>query len=116
MARDSITTLCGSLSRHAVSLGARMHRAGYAALGLDFAYVPFEIREDDLEGALSGMRALGIRGFGVSMPFKQLIVPLLDRLDDLAAKVKAVNTVVNDGGTLVGYNTSEAAARSKPSG
>ena len=67
------TVLCGSLSRHPVSLGAVMHRAGYAALGLDYVYVPFECR--DLAGALGGMRALGIRGFGVSMPFKIEILP-----------------------------------------
>jgi shikimate dehydrogenase len=67
-------TLCGSLSRHAVSTGAAMHLAGYAALGLAFTYVPFEVR--DLPGAVQGMRALGIRGLGVSMPFKQEVIPL----------------------------------------
>jgi shikimate dehydrogenase len=103
MAEASRTTLCGSLSRHPVSLGATMHRAGYAALGLDYAYVPFAV--DDLEGALRGMRALGIRGFGVSMPFKLEVIPLLDRLDELAERIGAVNTIVNDDGVLSGYNT-----------
>ena len=84
-----------------------MHRAGYAALGLDFAYVPFGVSAD-LEGALRGMRALGIRGLGVSMPYKLQIIPYLDRLDGLAESIGAVNTVVNDGGTLVGYNTDAA--------
>ena len=51
------------------------------------------------------MRALGIRGLGVSMPFKQAVIPLLDALDPLAARIGAVNTVVNDGGRLTGYNT-----------
>jgi shikimate dehydrogenase len=96
-------TLCGSLSRLAVSLGAAMHNAGYAALGLRFTYVAFQV--EDLAGALAGMRALGIRGFGVSMPFKQQILPLLDQLDPLAARIGAVNTVVNDGGRLCGHNT-----------
>jgi shikimate dehydrogenase len=99
----STTILCGSLSRHPVSLGAAMHRAGYAALGLDYAYVPFECC--DLAGALTGMRALGIRGFGVSMPFKVEILPLLDRVDPLAQQIGAVNTVVNDAGVLTGHNT-----------
>lgn len=81
-----------------------MHQAGYAALGLPYVYVPFRV-SDDLEGALRGMRALGIRGFGVSMPFKIQVLPLLDRLDDLAAHIGAVNTVVNDGGCLTGFNT-----------
>jgi shikimate dehydrogenase len=97
-------TLCGSLSQRAVPLGAVMHEAGYRALGLDWRYVPFE-RDDDLEGALAGMRALGIRGFGISVPFKLRIMPLLDALDPLAAKIGAVNTVVNDGGRLTGHNT-----------
>jgi shikimate dehydrogenase len=95
--------LCGSLSRHAVPLGAAMHTAAHRALGLSWCYVPFET--EDLEGALTGMRALGIRGFGISMPFKERIIPLLDAVDPLAARIGAVNTVVNDDGRLTGHNT-----------
>jgi shikimate dehydrogenase len=80
-----------------------MHNAGYAALGLHFVYVPFAV--EDLNGALQGMRALGIRGFGVSMPFKIDVLPLLDRIDPLAERIGAVNTIVNDDGVLTGYNT-----------
>lgn len=104
MARSPVT-LCGSLSLHPVSLGAAMHEAGYAALGVPFKYVPFAIGPEDLPAALGGMRALGIRGFGVSMPFKLMVVPLLDRLDELARRIGAVNTIVNDDGVLTGYNT-----------
>jgi shikimate dehydrogenase len=82
-----------------------MHMAGYRALGLNYFYMPFQLREDQLQGALAGMRALGIRGFGVSMPFKLSIMELLDELDPLAERIGAVNTVVNDGGRLTGYNT-----------
>jgi shikimate dehydrogenase len=80
-----------------------MHEAGYRALGLPFTYVPFEVR--DLAGAIAGMRALGIRGFGVSHPFKQDVIPLLDALDPVAARIGAVNTIVNTDGRLVGHNT-----------
>jgi shikimate dehydrogenase len=80
-----------------------MHEAGYKALGLAFAYVPFEVQ--DVAGALAGMRALGIRGFGISHPFKQEVMPLLDALDPLAARIGAVNTVVNTDARLVGHNT-----------
>lgn len=102
---SSPITLCGSLSLHAVSLGATLHAAGYRALGLDFAYVPFAIERDELASALDAMRALKIRGFGVSMPFKLDVIPLLDALDPMAARIGAVNTIVNDAGRLVGYNT-----------
>ncbi len=96
-------TLCGSLSLHPVSLGAAMHLAGYRALDLAFTYVPFAVT--DLEGAIRGMRALGIRGLGVSMPFKQAVMPFLDELDPIARTIGAVNTVVNEGGRLIGHNT-----------
>ncbi len=96
--------LCGSLSLHPVSLGRAMHEAGYRALGLPWVYFPFAV-ERDLEGALRGMRALGIRGLGISMPHKLAIMPLLDRLDPMAARIGAVNTVVSDAGVLTGHNT-----------
>ncbi len=95
--------LCGSLSRLASPLGRGMHEAGYRALSISFTYVPFEV--DDLEGAIVGMRALGIRGFGISQPFKQRVIPLLDAREPVAERIGAVNTVVNDGGRLVGHNT-----------
>lgn len=104
-------TLCGSLSLHPVRLGAAMHMAGYRALGLDFTYVPFGIEERELPSAMAAMRTLGIRGFGVSMPFKLSVIPLLDRLEPLAARIGAVNTIVNDGGVLTGFNTDAAGAR-----
>src|SRR5690348_12496878 len=101
-------TLCGSLSRFPVGTGAAMHNAGYRALDLPFTYVPFKVV--DLAGAITGMRALGIRGFGISMPFKQDVIPLLDGLDPLAARIGAVNTVVNDDGRLTGHNTDASGA------
>ncbi|WP_437551101.1 shikimate dehydrogenase [Sorangium sp. So ce367] len=96
-------TLCGSMSRHPVTTGAAMHLAGYRALGLDFTYIPFAVT--DVEGATRGMRALGIRGLGVSMPYKQAVIPWLDELDPVAERIGAVNTIVNNDGRLRGYNT-----------
>jgi shikimate dehydrogenase len=80
-----------------------MHEAGYRALGLPFTYVPFEVR--DLAGAIAGMRSLGIRGLGVSQPFKQAVIPLLDALDPVAEQIGAVNTIVGSAGRVVGHNT-----------
>jgi shikimate dehydrogenase len=96
-------TLCGSISRLASPLGRSMHEAGYRELGLAFVYVPFEVRE--IRDAIAGMRGLNIRGLGVSQPFKQDVMPLLDALDPIAARIGAVNTIVNDGGHLTGHNT-----------
>jgi shikimate dehydrogenase len=98
-----VTTVCGSLSLHPVSLGAAMHRAGYAALGLDFVYLPFGVT--DVRGAITGMRALGIRGLGISMPYKLEVMAWLDAIEPAAAAIGAVNTVVNDAGRLTGHNT-----------
>jgi len=86
-----------------------MHNAGYQALGLSYVYVPFAV-EHDLAGALVGMRALGIRGFGISMPHKLEIMPHLDEVTSVARRIGAVNTVVNDSGRLTGHNTDAVGA------
>ncbi len=54
---------------------------------------------------MNGVRALGIRGCGVSMPLKETVIPFLDELDPVAQQIGAVNTVVNEDGRLVGHNT-----------
>jgi shikimate dehydrogenase len=96
-------TLCISVSARPSRFGITVHNAGYRALGLDFQYKAFGT--DDIAGAIAGVRALGIRGCSVSMPFKQSVISHLDRLDPRAETVGAVNTVVNDDGVLTGYNT-----------
>lgn len=100
-----LTALLAAPARH--SLSPKMHNAAYAKLGLDYAYLAFEVDNSGLAAAVQGMRALGICGANVSMPNKQAIVPLLDELSPAAALAGAVNTVVNtDGkGHLVGHIT-----------
>jgi shikimate dehydrogenase len=85
-----------------------MHRAGYETLGLAFTYVPFAVT--DLAGAIAGMRALGIRGLGIAVPFKIEVMALIDKLDPLAQRIGAVNTVVNEDGVLTGYNADAGGA------
>ncbi len=80
-----------------------MHNAGFEALGLNFAYKAFGI--SDIAGAITGVRALSIRGCSVSMPFKETVIPYLDVLDETARVVGAVNTIVNEADRLTGYNT-----------
>ena len=96
-------TLCISVAEKPGKFGITVHNAGYRALGLNFMYKTFAI--DDIRGVITGVRSLGIRGCSVSMPFKEKVIPFLDRLDPLAKKTSAVNTVVNDNGRLIGYNT-----------
>jgi shikimate dehydrogenase len=80
-----------------------MHNAAFRHLGINAVYVAFPVKE--LPQAVAGLRGLGIGGASVTIPFKEDIIPLLDSLDPRAAKIGAVNTVVNRDGCLTGYNT-----------
>jgi shikimate dehydrogenase len=101
------TTLCMSLSGRPGTFGSRFHNHLYQALALDFVYKAFST--NDLAGAIAGVRALGIRGCSVSMPFKEACIPLLDALGPTARAIGSVNTIVNDAGQLTGHNTDYAA-------
>jgi len=90
------------------SLSPTMHNAAFSATGLNAVYLAFET--SDLEGCVKGMRALGIKGLSVTIPYKSDVIGLLDEVDALAKKVGAVNTIVNDDGRLVGYNTDGSGA------
>lgn len=85
------------------SLSPVMHRAAFAAAGIPGVYAA--VRTTDIRRALEGMRALGIRGASVTLPHKEAAAPLLDRLDPAAAAIGAVNTLLNTGGEIHGYNT-----------
>ncbi len=98
-----ICALIGDPVEHTMS--PAMHNAAFKKLGLDFAYIPFRVEPPDLARAVAGLRALNVRGFNVTIPHKVSVIPLLDSLDPAAGKIGAVNTVVNDGGRLKGYNT-----------
>ncbi len=90
------------------TISPAMHNAAFKKLGLDFEYVPFEVEPKDLSEALKGLRALHIAGFNVTIPHKESIVPLLDEVTKLARIIGAVNTVLNQEGKLIGYNTDGA--------
>jgi shikimate dehydrogenase len=103
------TTLCMSLAARPGSFGSRFHNHLYDALGLDYVYKAFKV--SDLAGAITGVRALGVRGCAISMPFKEAVIPLLDALEASARAIDSVNTIVNDGGKLTGFNTDYTAVR-----
>lgn len=103
------TTICISLAARPSNFGTRFHNYLYQALGLNCIYKA--CTTDDLEGALRGLRALKIRGCGVSMPYKEACIPFLDELTPSAAAIHSVNTIVNEGGRLIAYNTDYIAVR-----
>jgi shikimate dehydrogenase len=96
-----ICCLIGDPVEH--SLSPLIHNAGYKALGINYAYIPFRVR--DIRRAIEGIRALGIRGASVTIPHKTSVIKYLDRLDPMAEEIGAVNTIVNDDSVLTGYNT-----------
>lgn len=85
------------------SKSAKMQNAAMKARGIRGAFLPFET--PDLEKAAEVIRGYNIRGVNVTIPYKQEIMAQLDRIDSTAESVGAVNTIVNDGGILTGYNT-----------
>lgn len=82
-----------------------MHNEAFAKLGLDYAYLAFEVDNDSLEDAVKGLRALKMRGSNVSMPNKTVVHKYLDKLSPAAELCGAVNTIVNDDGVLTGHIT-----------
>jgi shikimate dehydrogenase len=98
-----VVGILGDPVAHSRSPG--MHNAAFGALGLDWVYVPFHVRPDGLADAVAGLKALGARGFNVTVPHKEAVVPLLDDLSPEAAAIGAVNTVLISGDRVVGHNT-----------
>ncbi len=87
------------------SLSPAMHNAAFRALGLNCAYITLRVPKPTLANAIAGVRALGIAGLNVTIPHKISIISLLDELDESANLVGAVNTVKNNRGKLIGFNT-----------
>jgi shikimate dehydrogenase len=103
------TQVCMSLSARPGNAGSRLHNWLYDHYGLDYVYKSFSTT--DLAAAIGGIRALGIRGCAISMPFKEAVIPMLDGMEASATAIDSVNTIVNDGGVLTGYNTDYVAVR-----
>ncbi|MEM3402961.1 MAG: shikimate dehydrogenase [Nitrososphaeria archaeon] len=92
------------------TLSPLIHNRAFQDLGLDFVYVAFRVKKEALRKAVDGMRAFDIRGMNVTIPHKVEVVSLLDTVEDVAKDIGAVNTIVNDNGRLIGYNTDADAA------
>jgi shikimate dehydrogenase len=98
-----ICAIIGDPVEHTMS--PAMHNAAFQEKRLDYVYIPFRVKTEQLKQAVAGLKALNIRDFNVTIPHKVAVIPLLDKLDPLAEKIGAVNTVVNENGKLKGYNT-----------
>ncbi|WP_080795549.1 shikimate 5-dehydrogenase [Corynebacterium pacaense] len=106
---DRDTILCISLAARPSNHGVRFHNWLYQELGLNYLYKA--VAPADITAAVAGIRGLNIRGAGVSMPYKEDVIPLIDELDPSARRIRSVNTIVNDDGTLKGYNTDYTAVK-----
>lgn len=90
------------------TLSPHMHNAAFESVGLDIVFLPFHVRSDDgeaLKKAVEAVRALNMIGVNVTIPHKEKVIKHLDWVDDDAALMGAVNTIVNRDGRLMGYNT-----------
>ncbi len=87
------------------SLSPVMHNAAFAHLRLDYCYVTFLVKPDSLREAVGSIRALDLKGVNVTVPHKEKVVPFLDAVSEEASFIGAVNTILNEGGKLTGYNT-----------
>ncbi len=87
------------------SLSHLMHNEAFRLGKINSTYLSFDVIASNLKDALKGMKALGIRGFNVTLPFKETIIQYLDEVSEEASVVGAVNTIVNENGKLFGYNT-----------
>ncbi len=92
----------------AQSLSPEMHNAAFKDKGLNYIYVASRVKPASLQAAVEGTRAIGIHGLNITIPHKVSVIPLLDELDEVSKQIGAVNTVVNSGGILKGYNTDAA--------
>jgi shikimate dehydrogenase len=87
------------------SLSPTIFQAAFDAAGLEAGYEAWATGEDQLEGRVNSLRGDNIYGANVTIPYKEAVIPMLDRVDEAAEAIGAVNTIVHDGGDLIGYNT-----------
>lgn len=87
------------------SFSPLMHNIAFELSGLNYIYLPFDVPPSALKDSLKGMVALGIKGFNVTIPLKEKVIPHLKDISEEASIIGAVNTIVNDDGILRGYNT-----------
>jgi shikimate 5-dehydrogenase len=104
--------LYGSITSNPGMIGFTIHNTGFQHYNLEKMYVPFQVEKGELEDAVTGIQALKIKGCGISSPFKVQIIDFLHSADKIVEKTQSCNTVLNNNGELVGYNTDYVAVKS----
>ena len=87
------------------SLSPHIHNAAFKALDLDCTYIAYKIPKGELAAGIEALKTIKIAGFNVTIPHKVEMVKFLDSLDENCSIIGATNTVTNDNGKLIGYNT-----------
>ena len=100
-ADTEVYCIIGNPVRH--SLSPPLHTFMFEYYGINAIYVAFEV--DDIKNAIEGVRALGIKGLNITVPFKEKAFELVDETDSDAAFLRAINTIKNVDGKLIGFNT-----------
>ena len=100
---EKVYGLIGSPVSH--SMSADMHNDLFSYYNLKARYHAFDVSKENLRDAVKGLRALGVAGFNITIPHKVAMLDLLDEVEEVAANIGAVNTVINNQGKLIGYNT-----------
>ncbi|TDX43688.1 shikimate dehydrogenase [Orenia marismortui] len=103
LAEMKVTGLFGYPVEH--SLSPAMHNNAFKELDLNYLYLPFAVKKENVEEAVNGIRGMNLRGVNVTIPHKQKVIPYLDELSEEAKLIGAVNTIENRDGKLIGYNT-----------
>ncbi len=93
------------------SMSPIMWNPALQELGLDYIYVAFDVHPDNLEKAMIGIRTLEIEGINVTLPHKKTILRYIDKVDPLALKIGAINTIKNEEGVLKARNTDAGGAK-----
>lgn len=95
--------LLGSPVAHSIS--PAMHNEACKQLGLDYAYLAFDVPEEKMPQAVEGLRTMGARGWNITMPGKNIMCKLADKVSPASEISGACNTIVNDDGVLTAYTT-----------
>lgn len=95
--------LIGYPVKHSIS--AAFQQAAFDHLGMNARYLLWEVSPQNLEDKLSELREPDHLGTNITIPHKEAVIRLVDHVDEMARRIGAVNTIVNQGGNLVGFNT-----------